>query len=101
MLSVVVASGSPFVRHHVARLVHAADGVVVAVACTAEQMVKDVVAKRPSLLVLDMQTRRLGQASIDVLVQSQALPSTVPLTTLDQDIVCAFEAHRVDYLLKP
>ena len=73
---------------------------VVAEAADGAQALEQVAAHRPDLLCLDIQMPRL--TGFEVLQSlGPSAPLTLFTTAFDQYALQAFEAHAVDYLLKP
>lgn len=67
------------------------------------EAVKAVSESPPDLLFLDVQMPKLdGFEVLELIAQSQAaLPAVIFVTAYDQYAMRAFDAHAVDYLLKP
>jgi two-component system LytT family response regulator len=63
------------------------------------EAVKAATEQKPDLLFLDIQMPKLDGFEVLELLESQ--PATVFITAFDQHAIKAFEAHAVDYLLKP
>ena len=63
------------------------------------EAVKAATEQKPDLLFLDIQMPKLDGFEVLELLEYQ--PATVFITAFDQHAIKAFEAHAVDYLLKP
>ncbi|MDE3246625.1 MAG: response regulator, partial [Acidobacteriota bacterium] len=63
------------------------------------EAVKAATEQKPDLLFLDIQMPKLDGFEVLELIEPQ--PATVFITAFDQFAIKAFEAHAVDYLLKP
>jgi two-component system LytT family response regulator len=77
------------------------DAAIVAECGDGETAVDAIVRESPDLVFLDVQMP--GLSGFDVLerVGSEAVPAVVFVTAYDRYALRAFEAHAVDYLLKP
>jgi two-component system LytT family response regulator len=56
---------------------------------------------RPDLLLIDIQLPDMDGFSVLKAIQSEELPMVIFTTAFDQYAIKAFEAHALDYLLKP
>jgi two-component system LytT family response regulator len=85
-------------RQHLAAV---PDAVVVAECGDGPSAVEAILSHAPDVLFLDVQLG--GMSGLDVLEQvgADAVPAIVFVTAYDRYAVRAFEAHAVDYLLKP
>ena len=72
---------------------------VVAECANGFEAVKSVAATKPDLLFLDVQMPKLN--GFEVLELTGPGPAVIFVTAYDQYALRAFEAHAVDYLLKP
>jgi two-component system LytT family response regulator len=83
------------------RLLAAPDFEVIATCNNGREAVGVILRERPELVFLDVQMP--GLSGFDVLSQlpHESLPLVVFVTAYDQYAVQAFEAHAIDYLLKP
>ncbi|MBV9880287.1 MAG: response regulator transcription factor [Gemmatirosa sp.] len=101
-IRVVVADDEPLARRGVCQLLAAHDDVtVVAEACDGVEAVHAVRAHRPDLLFLDVQMPGLDGFGVLRELGAAAVPSVIFVTAYDQFAVRAFEAHALDYLVKP
>lgn len=74
---------------------------VIAEAGTGEEAVSLIEALRPDLLFLDVQMPGVDGFGVLEAVGSAHMPVTIFITAFDQFAVQAFDAHAVDYVLKP
>jgi two-component system LytT family response regulator len=74
---------------------------IVAEAKTGREAVKAVQAHRPDVLFLDIQMPGLTGFEVLSSLDPVEVPITVFVTAYDDHAIRAFEAHAIDYLLKP
>lgn len=74
---------------------------VVADCANGFEAVKAVTETRPDLLFLDVQMPKLDGFEVLELIDPAHLPVVIFVTAFDQYATRAFDAHAVDYLLKP
>jgi two-component system, LytTR family, response regulator len=74
---------------------------VVADCANGFEAVKAVAETRPDLLFLDVQMPKLDGFEVLELIDPAHLPVVIFVTAFDQYATRAFDAHAVDYLLKP
>jgi two-component system, LytTR family, response regulator len=86
------------VRLHLAA---APDVDVVGEAGSGEEAVELIESLRPDLMILDVQMPGIDGFGVLEAVGTSQMPVTIFSTAYDQFAVRAFEAHAVDYLLKP
>ncbi len=65
------------------------------------QAVKDIVAKKPDLVFLDVQMPGLDGFGVLEKVGLRRMPLTIFVTAYDKHALHAFQVHAIDYLLKP
>jgi len=101
-LEVIIADDEPLARKKLRMLlVKDAEVCIVKECGTVQQTVDAVNAKRPDLLFLDIQMPDgEGFAALERFTP-EAMPVVIFTTAYDQHAVRAFEAHALDYLLKP
>lgn len=101
-LRVVVADDEPTIRADLVRLLRAILGVTVVGEGRNGLEVVDLVDElAPDVLFLDVQMPGLDGFSALAEIVPDKLPAVVFVTAFDQYAIRAFEAHAVDYLLKP
>jgi two-component system LytT family response regulator len=99
-LRVVIADDEPLGRLALRQLLaRHPDTVVVGEACDGGEAVAVVLAERPDVLLLDVQMPELD--GFDVIAELAQPPPTIFITAHDSFAIRAFEAHALDYLLKP
>ncbi len=74
---------------------------VVGESANALAAIRDVLALRPNVVFLDIQLPRLDGFNVLEAVARQHAPLVVFVTAWEELAVRAFEAHAIDYLLKP
>ena len=65
------------------------------------EAVKAIAAEKPDLVLLDVQMPGLDGFGVLASVDAEDLPAVVFVTAFDRYALKAFEAHAVDYLMKP
>jgi len=99
-LRVVIADDEPLGRLALRQLLaRHADILVVGEACDGGDAVARVEAEQPDVLLLDIQMPELD--GFGVIAELAAPPPTIFITAHDSFAIRAFEAHALDYLLKP
>jgi len=99
-LRVVIADDEPLGRLALRQLLaRHADAVVIGEAGDGDAAVALVLAERPDVLLLDVQMPELD--GFGVIAELAAPPPTIFVTAHDSFAIRAFEAHALDYLLKP
>ena len=101
-LRVVVADDEPLILADLVRLLGALDAVeVVGQARNGLEALDLVSNTRPDALFLDVQMPALDGFGVVAELDPDCAPAVVFVTSFDQYAVRAFDAHAVDYLLKP
>ena len=101
-LRALVVDDEPVARRRVARLVGAAPDFVVAGECPGgECAVQFVRSEHPDVVFLDVQMPDIDGFEVIAQVGVDRMPHVVFVTAFDQHALRAFDAHAVDYLLKP
>lgn len=102
-LKVVLADDEPLARERLRTLLERENDVVLLAECEHGQAALDAVAReRPELLLLDVQMP--GMTGFDVaaaLRDDPERPLIVFVTAFDEYALAAFQAHAMDYLVKP
>ena len=100
-LRAVIVDDEPLAREGLHEFLAAAEDVDVIAECASGEQAISVIAKEhPDLVVLDIQMP--GIDGFEVLSHLQApLPAVIFVTAHDEYALQAFEAHAVDYVLKP
>jgi two-component system LytT family response regulator len=99
-LRVVIADDEPLGRLALRQLLaRHPDAIVVGEAGDGDDAVALVLAERPDVLLLDVQMPELD--GFGVIAELAAPPPTIFVTAHDSFAIRAFEAHALDYLLKP
>jgi two-component system LytT family response regulator len=65
------------------------------------EAVRTIAAEKPDLVLLDVQMPGLDGFGVLASVDAEDLPAVVFITAFDRYALKAFEAHAVDYLMKP
>ncbi len=101
-LRVVVVDDEPLILADLVRLLSAIPGVeVVGQARNGIEAIDIVHALTPDALFLDVQMPALDGFGVVAELEPASAPAVVFVTAFDQYAVPAFDAHAVDYLLKP
>lgn len=98
----VVADDEPLARRGVRQLLAAhPDVAVVAEARNGREALRALRTHRPDLLFLDVQMPELDGFGVLRAHGAEGMPAVVFVTAYDEYAVRAFEAHALDYLVKP
>jgi two-component system, LytTR family, response regulator len=101
-LSAVIVDDEELARRYLRELLEAQGGVRVAGECAnGFEAVKAVTETKPDLLFLDVQMPKLDGFEVLELLDAEHAPAVIFVTAYDQYAMRAFDAHAVDYLLKP
>lgn len=101
-LRVLIVDDEPLARQGIARLVELDQAAeVVGQSEDGESAVADIRRLHPDLVMLDIQMPGLDGFEVLGRLQEEELPYVVFVTAFDQYALRAFEAHALDYLLKP
>lgn len=101
-LRVIVADDEALIRNDLVRLLGAIDGVqVVGEARNGLEAVDLVESEAPDALFLDVRMPGLDGFGVVDELDPDLAPAIVFVTAFDQYAIQAFDAHAVDYLLKP
>lgn len=101
-MNVIIVDDEPLVRKRLRRFIKDhADVQVVAECSDGDSAVKAINKHTPDLVFLDVQMPGLDGFEVLSAISREKLPLVVFVTAYDQYAVKAFEAHALDYLLKP
>ena len=101
-LTAVIVDDEDLARHYLRELLSAHPGISVAAECAnGFEAVKAVSEHTPDLLFLDVQMPKLDGFEVLELLDAAHSPAVIFVTAYDQYAMRAFDAHAVDYLLKP
>ncbi|MGD0771250.1 MAG: LytTR family DNA-binding domain-containing protein [Candidatus Solibacter sp.] len=101
-LKAVVVDDEELARGYLRELLAAHPEIVVAAECAnGFEAVKAISETSPDLLFLDVQMPKLDGFEVLELIEPSQAPVVVFVTAYDQYAMRAFDAHAVDYLLKP
>ena len=101
-LTAVIVDDEDLARHYLRELLSAHPGIRVAAECAnGFEAVKAVSEHTPDLLFLDVQMPKLDGFEVLELLDAAHSPAVIFVTAYDQYAMRAFDAHAVDYLLKP
>ena len=102
MIRVVVADDEPLARQGIVRLLGAhRDIEVVAESASGDDALRDIRARRPDLVFLDVQMPGMDGFAVLRALAPAPPPAIVFVTAFDEYAVRAFDVHAVDYLVKP
>jgi two-component system LytT family response regulator len=98
----VIVDDEPLARRRIRSLLAEAGDVEVAAECAnGKEAIQAIEASPPDLLFLDIQMPELDGFDVLQAVGVGHVPVVIFVTAYDQFAVRAFEAHALDYLLKP
>lgn len=101
-LSVILVDDEPMARRRLKRLLVADGGVEVVAECdTGAAAVAALRRHRADVVFLDVQMPEMSGFDVLRVVGPEHLPLVVFVTAFDEFALRAFEAHAIDYLLKP
>lgn len=98
----LIVDDEPLARERIRDLlIEEAEMEVVGEAWNGEEAVSAILELQPDLVFLDIQMPRLDGFGVLERIGPGRMPPTVFVTAFDEFAVRAFEAHALDYLLKP
>ena len=98
----VIVDDEPLARRRIRNLLAEAEDVEVTAECTnGEDAIQAIEASPPHVLFLDIQMPELDGFDVLQAVGVGRVPVVIFVTAYDQFALRAFEAHALDYLLKP
>jgi two-component system LytT family response regulator len=102
MMRTIIADDERLARKKLRILLSAESGVeIVAESSDGRQTIAALRAHKPDLLLLDVQMPDIDGFGVLRAIDADAMPVVIFTTAHDQYAVKAFEAHALDYLLKP
>jgi two-component system, LytTR family, response regulator len=102
MIRTIVADDEPLARNKLRILLDAEAGIEVVAECrNGAETIAAVRSHKPDLLFLDIQMPDADGFEVLNSLSAGEMPATVFTTAYDQFAIRAFEAHALDYLLKP
>ena len=102
MLRVLHADDEPLARQRVADLLEEIGDIEVVALCEdGEDAVRTIVAERPDVVLLDVQMPGMNGFEVVEALGAEEMPVVVFVTAHDEFALRAFDAHAIDYLLKP
>ncbi len=98
----LIVDDEPLARTGVRQLVEPLDDVtIVGEAADGPKAVRQIETHEPDLVFLDVQMPEMNGLEVVRKVGVETMPLTIFVTAYDQYALDAFEAHALDYLLKP
>jgi two-component system LytT family response regulator len=98
----VIADDEPLVRDQLRQLLAEETGVEIVAECSdALHTIAAVRARKPDLLLLDIEMQDADGFQVLNCISSEDMPIVILSSTNDQHAIRAFEACALDYLLKP
>jgi two-component system LytT family response regulator len=101
-MNVLIVDDEPLAREGMRLLLEGEDGITsVSEARHGAEAVAAIRARRPDLLLLDVQMPEMDGFAVLREIGAEAMPPVIFVTAHDQYAIRAFEVNAVDYLLKP
>jgi two-component system LytT family response regulator len=101
-ISVLIVDDEPLARRGVRVHIEAAGGfTVVGESANGREAIRDIERLAPQVVFLDVQMPRIGGFDVINAIGVERMPVTIFVTAYDTHALKAFDAHAVDYLLKP
>ena len=102
MIRVLVVDDEPIARRRVRRMLKAEQDVEVVGECgNGREAIEAIRQHRPDLVFLDIQMPDVDGFGVVSEIGPENMPAVVFVTAYDEYALRAFEAHALDYLLKP
>ncbi len=101
-LRVLIVDDEPLARAHLRSLLEARNDAHVIGECgDGDSAVAHILAESPDLVLLDIQMPERDGFEVIRQIGTDRMPTTIFVTAFDQHALAAFEAHALDYVLKP
>lgn len=101
-LRVLIVDDEPLARTHLRGLLEARDDTLVIGECgDGNAAIERIIAESPDLVLLDVQMPERDGFEVVRQIGADRMPTTIFVTAFDQHALAAFEAHALDYVLKP
>jgi two-component system LytT family response regulator len=101
-IRVLIADDEPLARRGIRQLLEAHPDVIVAGECrNGRETLRALHSLQPDLVFLDVQMPQLDGFGVLRAFGAERMPAVVFVTAYDEFAVRAFEAHALDYLVKP
>ncbi len=101
-LRALIADDEAVARRRVRRLLQGEPDVEIVAECADGQAaIGEIAARRPDLVLLDVQMPELDGFAVVERCPPSALPDVIFVTAFDHYALRAFDVHAIDYLLKP
>jgi len=102
MIRALIVDDERLARARLVRLLRRHEDVeIVGVACDGDEALLMIAELRPDLVFLDVQMPGLSGFDVIDAIGRERMPALILTTAFDQYALRAFEAHALDYLLKP
>jgi two-component system, LytTR family, response regulator len=102
LIRVLIADDEPLAREKLSQfLARETDVEVVASCADGEQTIEAILQSKPDLAFLDVQMPGMTGFDVVAAVGARRMPVTVFVTAFDEHALAAFQAHALDYILKP
>ena len=102
MIRAAIVDDEPLARHRIrGRLAEAGDVEVIAECANGKEAIEALEESPPDLLFLDIQMPEIDGFDVLQAIGVGHVPAVIFVTAYDRFAVRAFEAHALDYLLKP
>jgi two-component system LytT family response regulator len=101
-ISVLIVDDEPLARDRVRELLNGADDIeIIGEAANGEEALTMIAGEAPDLVFLDIQMPGLDGFGLLRALAPEDIPTVIFVTAFDQYAMQAFDAHAIDYLLKP
>ena len=98
----LIVDDEPLARQHLRGLLADDPEIAVIGECgNGRDAVEAIRAQQPSLVLLDIQMPELNGLAVVDEVGAESMPTTIFVTAFDEYAVKAFDAHALDYVMKP